>query len=249
MYGARELKGSTAFIALQESEREQIMKYGVPADKIDIIPVGRDPSELIDFPAKGTFRRKFQIPEDCPLILFLGRINKKKGADMLVEAFGLLDIPDAWLAIVGSDDGHLAAVMEKVHKVKQANNIIFPGLLSGAEVWSAYQDADIFGLPCRADTFPATIVEACLAGTPMVVTDRCEIAPLIKDRIAEVVPFDPKEFAAAITRLLEDKSKYALYKANCAEMMQETFSLKNSVDKLECCYEKVILQHSHEHTA
>ena len=246
VFGPHELKGISKFIAMQESERKQIMSYAIPSEKIEIISSGLDTSNSTEFPEAGGFRRKYNVPADAPLILFLGRINRKKGADMLVEAFQQLENKEAWLAIAGPDDGQLHEVTQMVLTYRLENRVVMPGLLTGTDVWSAYQDADIFVLPCRTDTSPSTILEACLAGTPMVVTDRCEIAYMVKDRISTVVPFEAESFAAAIDELLADTEKYAAYRANCHKMMEDTFSLKLMVDRLEALYQRASTNPSRE---
>ncbi len=112
--------------------------------------------------------------------------------------------------------------------------------MTGSEVLAAFRDSDLFVLPCRADTFPVVIMESCLAGTPMVITDRCEIAHLVKDRVSEVVPFDARLFAQAMDNLLADRQKYSQYKANCAQMIAQTFSIQAVVDQLESIYRQAI---------
>jgi glycosyltransferase involved in cell wall biosynthesis len=242
LFGGMELEGIGALIALQESECQQALAHGVPADRIEIIPNGIDPHERAELPEPGGFRRRFGLALDRPLILFLGRINKKKGTDMLIQAFARLKSLDAQLAIVGPDDGQLNEVRDLIRRNDLDDRVILPGLLSGQDVLGAFQDADLFVLPCRADTFPVTIMEACLTGTPMVITDRCEIAHLIRDRVADIVPFDADAFAAAMQCLLTDKERYERYRANSQAVIADTFSIKAVVDHLEAVYRRVIAE-------
>jgi glycosyltransferase involved in cell wall biosynthesis len=244
LVGKQEINGISALIAGQESEREQALSHGIPAYKISIIPNGITPWAPNSLPKSGVFRQKYGIPIHCPMILFLARINKKKGADMLVEAFVRMRNAEAYLVIAGPDDGQLAFVEDLVRKYGLEKRVVFPGLLTGSDVMAAYQDSDIYVLPCRADTFPMAIIEACTANTPMVITDRCEIAGLVKNRIAEVVPFDPQDFAEAMNRLLDDHELYVRYQANCPVMIRDTFSIIAVVDKLELLYQSVITERS-----
>ncbi len=239
--GQKELRSLNALIALQESERQQALQLGVPAERIEIIPNGLNYTGAEVKPEKGAFRRQYHLDSQKPLILFLGRINRKKGADMLVQAFAQMDRGiDAQLAIVGPDDGQLREVEALVRQYGLEERVVLPGLLAGNAVAEAFQDADLFVLPCRADTFPVTMMEACQAGTPMVITDRCEIAHLVKDRVADVVPFDAAEFAGAMTRLLTDPERYKEFKSNAPQVMADTFSVQAVVDKLEALYQRVI---------
>lgn len=242
LFGNMEIEGISALIALQESERLQALAHGIREDRIEIVPNGIDTEEKRQVPERGSFRRRYGLDLDLPLVLFLARINKKKGADMLIEAFARLKGSDIQLAIAGPDDGQLVEVKRLIREHRLENRVILPGLLTGPDVLSAFQDADLFVLPCRTDTFPVTMMEACLMGTPMVVTDRCEIADLVRDRVAEVVPFEPAAFANAVQRLLTDKERYNRYRANCQELIAETFSIKAVVDRLEAVYERVIAE-------
>lgn len=238
IFGQAELKGISALIALQESERQQALAHRVPPERIVILPNGIDPTDMEQAPPPGSFRHRLGIAPQQPLILFLGRINKKKGADMLVEAFAQLPNRAAHLVIAGPDDGQLAEVQALIKKYGLEGRVSLPGLVTGPEVLAAFRDSDLFVLPCRADTFPVVIMEACLAGTPMVITDRCEIAHLVQDRAGEVVPFDAARFAQAMNSLLTDREKYAQYKDNCARLISDTFSIHAVVDQLEGIYRR-----------
>lgn len=242
LIGHHELEGLRALIAGQEYERRQAMAHGVPSEVIEIIPNGVDLSEREHVPEFGRFRKRYGIAEDQRVVLFLARINKKKGTDMLVKAFAQMDeaAKDCRLVIAGPDDGQLAEVKGLVQRYGLGDRVIFTGLLAHQQVLEAFRDADLFVLPCRMDTFPMAIIEACLTDTPMVITDRCEIAHLVKDRVADVVPFDAARFGEAMKRLLEDKGRYHYYKENCKEILSDTFSLSVVVDRLETLYERVI---------
>jgi glycosyltransferase involved in cell wall biosynthesis len=240
LLGHKELEGIGALIALQESERSQARALGVPDERIEIIPNGIDPKERDAVLEEGSFRRGFGLDLKKPLILFLGRINKIKGTDMLIEAFARLKGVDAQLVIAGPDDGQFAAVQEAINRLHLENKVFLPGLLNRSEVLSACRDADIFVLPSRYDAYPIAVLEACLMGTPMVITDRCAIAELLRDRVAEVVPFDADAFALAMERLLTDEERRRRYRLNSKDLLEKSFSIRAVVDRLEAVYNRVL---------
>ena len=241
IFGRREIRGLAALIALQESEVHQALTHGVPRERIHVIPNGVEPSLRSRLPLKNLFRKKHFIRPDEVIILFAARINAKKGADMLVDAVAQLDIDRPFrVVIAGPDDGQLAEVRNLIEKHRIGEKFLFTGLLSHQEILEAFVDADLYVLPCRADTFPMAIIEACLTDTPMVTTDRCEIAHMVKDRIAQVVPFNPKAFALALKTLCSDQNLYETCKINCRQVLEDTFSIKNTVDKLEVVYRRII---------
>jgi glycosyltransferase involved in cell wall biosynthesis len=241
LLGRRETRGLSALVALQESERQQALAHNIPSDRIEIIPNGVDLENPTPPPEPGTFRKRHGIAENRPLVLFLARINRKKGTDMLVEAFAKMDPAlNAALVIAGPDDGQLPEVLRLIDAFGLKDQVILSGLLSHEEAMSALQDADLFVLPCRTDTFPMAIVEACMLQTPMVITDRCEIADIVRDRVADTPPFDADQFGAAMERLLTDSERARRYRAACPAMLRGNFSLKGVVDRLEELYRRVI---------
>jgi glycosyltransferase involved in cell wall biosynthesis len=239
LLGRMELNGIRALIALQESEKNRAIERHVPEDIIHIIPNGINPHEVEELPQKGRFRQKYAVSINEKVILFVGRINKIKGIDMLLMAFSQLDLPNIRLMIAGGDDGHLAEVKDLIKKLGLGSKVTLTGLLTGDEVKAALQDSDLFVLPSRYDAFPTSVMEACLLGVPMVVTDRCEIASMIKDQVAEVVPFNEQAFSFAMKRLLTDHHRYQLYKRNCPKMIADIFSINVTVDRLESVYNRI----------
>jgi glycosyltransferase involved in cell wall biosynthesis len=242
LLGRLEVDGMGALIALQETERQQALAYGIPEQKIVIIPNGIDQNELDNLPQTGAFRQKYHIEPTKKVILFLGRVNKKKGTDMLIEAFSQLDYPLAHLVIAGPDDGQLSEVKELINRYHLDSSVTITGLLTGKDVYAAFRDADLFVLPCRTDTFPTTIMESCLMGKPMIITDRCENAYLVKNRVADVVAFDAHEFADGMRSLLSDHARYQQYKENCKYILEDAFSIHRVVDQLEGVYQRVIAE-------
>ena len=239
--GRLELRGIEALIALQELERQQAMAHGVPENRIVVIPNGIDPTNKMLPPGPGLFRRRFGLDKK-PLVLFLARINKVKGADMLLEAFYQLGDVEAQLAIVGPDDGHLSEIISLIEKFKLKSRVTITGPITESEKVAAYYDADLFVLPSRYDAYPTTVMEACLYGKPMVITDRCESAHLLKNRVAEVVPFESISFASAIRRLLTNSDLYESYRSNCQIVLEDTFSIKSVIDRIEAIYERAMLR-------
>jgi len=235
-----ELHGISALIASQDIERRHALALGVPEDRIEIIPNGVDPLAGETSAEPGDFRRRFKLDPERPLILFLGRVNEIKAPDMLIEAFARLKNTAAQLAIVGPDGGQLAKVKSLVQRYRLEDRVHITGLVSESDKAAAFQDADLFVLPSRYDAYPTTIMEACMTGTPMVVTEGCQSASLVRDRIADVVPFDASAFATAMQELLDNRERYDRYHRNCRQMMEDHFSIGAVVNRLETLYERVV---------
>jgi glycosyltransferase involved in cell wall biosynthesis len=233
------LGGAGSYIALQEREVQQIVDAGGDPRRIQVVPNGVENATYTTETYQGRFRQRFELDSEQKIALFLGRINRKKGTDLLVEAFARL--PEAerkgvLLVVAGPDDGQLAEVQALVARHGLEDQVIFTGVLTGDDVPAAFVDADVFVLPCRVDTFPMTLIEACQAGTPILVTETCEIADLLADRAALVVPLDVDALAEGMHRLLRDTELRARYRRGGQDLMRTEFSIEAVGDRLEEVY-------------
>ena len=99
------------------------------------------------------------------------------------------------------------AVMDRVH---------FSQPLEGDAKWTAYRDADIFVLPSQNENFGNSAAEAVAAGTPVVVTEQCGIAPLLKDVAGLAVRHEEREVRQALSRMLGDEELRKKLQTGCA---------------------------------
>ena len=219
--GEKMLHNAVAIIATAEQEKSELIAGGIPAEKIVLRRNGvAGPDSL---PPRGRFRASLKIPGDARLILFLGRLSQKKSPDLLLEAFAQLPpfSPAAHLAFVGPDEsGMLARLQQMATRLNLSSRIHFSGPLSGDAKWSAYRDADIFVLPSQNENFGNTAAESVAAGTPVILTDQCGIAPLL-DGIAGIsVPHSVSSFAQKMAILFNNPTLHAQLKNGCASAVQ-----------------------------
>jgi glycosyltransferase involved in cell wall biosynthesis len=221
LWGRQLIANASAVIATSEQEQLELSAGGVPESKIVLRRNGVEgPSTM---PARGSFRASLNIPSDARLLLFLGRLSPKKSPDLLLNAFNdVLQRQPSFrnslhLAYVGPDDsGVRATLLNAAACAGLTSNIHFTGALSGEAKWSAYRDADIFVLPSQNENFGNTAAEAVLAGTPVILTEQCGIAPLLNGRAALVIPHNQSKLATAMESLLLDGSLYRQLQAGCA---------------------------------
>ena len=181
-FGVRILSNAARLHALNELEREQFIDLGVDPQRIAILPNGVDLDQYQSLPSFEGFRARFDIPEGVPIILFLARVNKIKGVDFLVSSFNLLRSanPDAFLVIVGPDDGYLQEVKNQVQELGIENQVRFTGYLDGDDKLQAYQAASVYVLPSAYEMFAITLLESLACGTPIIATDRCGLAEFVR---------------------------------------------------------------------
>jgi glycosyltransferase involved in cell wall biosynthesis len=205
IWGETVLRNAAKVIAVTSTEAQQYQIMGVPERKIEIIPLGISVAEYESLPQRGIFRKTFGITENEKIILFLGRIHKIKGVDLLVSAYcSLLDKnPDVRLVIAGPDSGFKPEIDRQIKKLQPNIPPLFTGPLYGQDKVSAYTDADIYVLPSRYETFPNTVLEAWACGTPVIATTGCQIADVIRNA-GIVVDYDEEQLKKAIITLLRN---------------------------------------------
>lgn len=241
IWGYKILRDASKVIALNKTEAEQYKNMGVDEDKIEIVPNGIDLSEYANLPERGEFKKKYSIEENKKIVMYLGRIHKIKGIDLLVKAFSDVaeKINGVMLVIVGPDDGFLSPLKQKIENLKIGGNVLFTGPLYENDKLGAYVDADIYVLPSIYETFPNTVLEACACGTPVIVTNRCGVANIVK-KIGCVVEYDKDQLHNALFKMLSDAELRKKLAKKSRELVRE-FGWDNIVEKIESIYEGVIL--------
>jgi glycosyltransferase involved in cell wall biosynthesis len=139
-------------------------------------------------------------------LLFLGRINEKKGCDLLVRAFAELSAahPGLHLVVAGPDPSHWRERLELMAAgFHCADRIHWPGLLLGDAKWGAFAACEAFILPSHQENFGVAVVEALASGRPVLLTHPVNIAQdLAADGCALVEPDTQDGINRLLTRWL-----------------------------------------------
>jgi glycosyltransferase involved in cell wall biosynthesis len=236
--GQRLFAGASTVIATSDLEVQELASAGVALQKIVLRRNGVESPG--SWPVRGKFRASLDIPEQAKLILFLGRLSPKKSPELLLQAFG--NLPERigehtlMLVFAGPDDNSMQQRLTTIaSRLGISGRVRFSGPLYGDDKWAAYRDADVFVLPSQNENFGNTAAEAAAAGTPVVVTEQCGIAPLVKGVAGLVVAHDETSVANALERLLRDAQVYAEFVAGCAELTSR-LSWEKPVSQMEELY-------------
>jgi len=238
-WGRRILKDASKVFALTPIEAEQYKSMGVSEHKIEIVPNGLDLSEFDNLPERGEFRAKYGLDANQKIILYLGRIHKIKGLDLLVKVFSDLSkfLDDAKLVIAGPDDGYLPSLKKLITDLGISDKVLLTGPLYGQEKLNAYVDADIYVLSSSYEIFGITVLEACACGTPVVITDRCGIADVIDGQAGLVVPYDKDQLRDALLHMLSDDKMRLQFGEKGKLLVGEKFNWKKIAEQIENVYE------------
>jgi glycosyltransferase involved in cell wall biosynthesis len=182
-FGRRVIAGAHSMIAVSPLEKEQYLRYGVPAEKISLIPNGLDLKEFSHLPAKGSYRLANNIAEGTVVILSVGRIHTLKGLSHLIVAFARLHEfhPESLLIIAGPDEGDQSRLERLAANLQIQGSIWFPGPLYGVQKLAAMVDADVVTSTSYYEIFGLVPFEALLCGTPVLVSQEIASGKLIAE--------------------------------------------------------------------
>ncbi len=239
------LRAASLLIATSEQEQEELIKDGFPQEKVRVRHNGLALEEFRQLPPCGTFRRKLSIPSTELIILFLGRLIPRKGADILIEAFSRAFPESGRLVIAGPEGerGYLHFLGDKSRNLGTNKRVIFTGPLYGEEKKAALSDADVFVLPSRYENFGNAAAEAVACGTPVIVTDSCGISLLVKCRAGLVIPYDAPALSEALKELTTNKALYTRLQAGCKQVASQ-ISWDELSTQMETYYTQVLKNES-----
>ncbi len=175
----RVLRDARAVLFTSEEERLQARKsFWLYRAQEQVIAYGtRAPPE--GAPAlRAKFLAAWPELKGRRVLLFLSRIQEKKGCDLLVRAFATVAAraPDLHLVMAGPDQtGWVAALKAIALELGVAERITWPGMLRNEAKWGAFYSAEAFVLPSHQENFGIAVAEALGCGLPVLISDRVNI--------------------------------------------------------------------------
>jgi glycosyltransferase involved in cell wall biosynthesis len=166
------------------------------------LPLEADPNDL---PCRrGLLRERLGIPDHENVVLFLGRIHRLKGLDLLIEAIEpMLSRGEVVLAVVGRDDGDWEKIASRFAPLLDNGSIRVAGPLYAADRFAAYSDANVFCLtPRHWEETSLASLEAAACGTPVVVSEQADVPNLTDSGGGFVVPLERDAVQGAIVEAL-----------------------------------------------
>jgi glycosyltransferase involved in cell wall biosynthesis len=244
LFGKKILRNASKLIALNKIEAEQYRRVGAPSDRIEIIPNGINLREYSNLPSRGTFKKKFGLSKNVKIVLYLGRIHKTKGLDLLLKAYAHLTMKmnckSVFLVIVGPDDGYLNQAKSLARSLDVSDSILFTGFLSKEDKLRALIDSEVFVTPSFYG-FPMTFLESLAAGTPIVTTTKGDVLEWINDNVGYVTNPSEEELARVLYSVIINNDLRDSLSKNCKILVATEFSIEAVVEKLEKIYEAVTL--------
>jgi D-inositol-3-phosphate glycosyltransferase len=206
------MAGSDRVVALTATDRQQTIRhYGAPTP-ISVIPGGVDLEHFAPRPGAEA-RAALGLGTTERVLLFVGRIQRLKGLEVLLRAFGQLNDLNARLLIVGGQRGtsHEAREISRLHHLATrlgiAERTTFVGAVAHERLPLYYSAADATVMPSSYESFGLVAVESLACGTPVVATRVGGLTSIVHDgETGFLIPWrDADLFAERLRRLLEDE--------------------------------------------
>lgn len=226
------LKYLDAFTAVSDAAAQYVSD--LTDEPIQIIPNGIDLKHFTAKPAKLT-------SFDNPTVLYIGRLEKRKGVNYLIRAFAdlQLELPNAQLLIAGDgpDKEKLTYMVDQLG----VENVSFLGFISDEEKLKLLHSVDVFCSPAiYGESFGIVLLEAMAAGVPIVAGDNPGYSAVMAEtgRISLVNPKDYASFARSLSIFLQDKTIRKTWQKWASPYVAQ-FDYPNVVDSYENLYKKL----------
>ena len=178
------------------------------------------------------------------MILFLGRINFKKGLDLLALAYGIVarQRDDVHLVLAGPDnEGYGRKVRKWLTEEGVLERVTFTGMILGKTKVAALRDADVFVLPSYTENFGVAVVEAMTCGLPVVISNKVNIWNEVTEAEAGVVVnCKPNELAEALLELLDDPEYRKSLGKNGKKLVSAKFTWDKVAERMIKVYENIL---------
>ena len=222
----------------------------IGSDRVDLIHHSIDTAKFRFIEAE--IRGRLGIPTNAPLVLFVGRLEARKGVHILCQAFAEIvrNMPATRFVLVGRDtktapdsDSMKSYVCREAGSEGYRDNLLFIDYLSQDELIPLYSASDVFVLPSFREGFSMVVLEAMACGKPVVVTPTVAVPDLELDGKSGIMvsPGDASGLAKALMKLLslteEDRKQVA--RKNRA-LVESRFSIPAWVSRVVDVYQKAL---------
>lgn len=197
-------------IADSANTRADLVRYlGVPADHVDVIPLGVGASAHASPVSEGEIRARYSTG-DRAIVLSASAKRPHKNLRRLLDALSL--IPERSrpvLVLPGYPTWHEAELRAHAAALGVEEDVRFLGWVPAAELEGLYGAARVFVFPSLYEGFGLPVLEAMQRGLPVACSDRSSLPEVAGDAALLFDPERPEEIAAAISRLLDDPAEAA----------------------------------------
>lgn len=225
------------FVAVSHAERDEVIRRGIPADKLEVSYNGVSTRY-------ARLERARRSGSDNRRVLYLGRLTRSKNPELLARALARVVEEDKNVRLIyaGADWGERSNLEKVVEKLRLTEYVRFAGEVSEQQKEDLLASCDVFVHPSLQDIFSIAILEASLAGLPVIAFDIGGMSRMIVDGQTGILVNPPNEegLASAILDIIGDEGLARKMGEAGREYVQSNFSWDKMVDELESVYQEVV---------
>ena len=218
--------------------------FGLPFDKINVIPNGINLSNFTGIERDYDFRRQYAMDNE-KIILYVGRLVYEKGVQHLIAAMPkiLSNYNDAKLIIAGRG-GMMDELRAEASNLGLNDKIYFTGYLNSKQVQKMYKCADVAVFPSTYEPFGIVALEAMLAGVPTVVSDVGGLDEIVTHGVDGMKSYagNANSIADSVTALLYDHQLATNVSKKAKQKVKDQFNWEKIAQDTHFTYEKAICQ-------
>jgi glycosyltransferase involved in cell wall biosynthesis len=224
------MKKADRYIALSQTVKELYTMYGYRQDRIDVIPnfVEEQVPASASMPVKQHDRFN---------ILYVGRLKREKGVDILIRAFHkmLKQNSKAGLTIVGAGP-ETETLRNLVSELDIEKEVLFTGQIPHRDIWRYYRTADIFVHPGSwAEPFGRTILEAMQYRLPIIVSNAGAPPEIVGNAGLVFERGNVGELTQKLQLVFQDQELSHSLSSNCSTVLQ-TYQRDRIMDRIMAVY-------------
>jgi glycosyltransferase involved in cell wall biosynthesis len=202
------LTTARAIHVLNQQEANHVHQLGFR--QTQIIPNGIHREEFDQLPSRDLFYQQFPHIQNKQIVLFLGRIDPKKGLDLLAPAFARAhrQFPHTHLVLAGPDSiNFLPTAQGYFADASCLAAVTFTGMLTGDLKRAALAAANVYVAPSYSEGFSMSVLEGMAAALPCIITRECNFPEAGDRKAAHVVDLTAEAIYAALYQVLSDQAE------------------------------------------
>ncbi|HBL10858.1 MAG TPA: glycosyltransferase [Cyanobacteria bacterium UBA11162] len=235
------LQQASAIQVLTNSEANHINSLGF--QHTIVVPNGIRYQDFENLPAPEIFYQAFPATRNKTIILFLGRIDPKKGLDLLAPAFAKVhnQFPETHLVVAGLDSiGFLPTARNYFIQVGCLDAVTFTGMLTGSLKQAAFVAANLYVAPSYSEGFSMSVLEGMASGLPCIITTGCNFPEAAIANVTHVVEINSNALADALLECLNNPQQAQAMGDRAHKFILQNYTWERTAQQLIKLYKAII---------
>ena len=214
---------------------------------LTFVPNGIHCQDFETLPNPEIFYKKFPDTRNKTLIIFLGRLDPKKGLDLLATAFAKVhtQFPQTHLIIAGPDNiVFLPTTQGYFAQAGCLDAVTFTGMLTGTLKYAALAAASLYVAPSYSEGFSVSVLEGMASGLPCVITTGCNFPEAIEAQAAYAVNIDADEVANTLIQCLKNPQQAKAIGDRARKLVFEQYTWESIATKMIQVYTAILNKNS-----